>query len=109
MGRLAEGAALQPDCPLGMTRRVVSALIAMMTVAVMLLTFQAMRTIGAGLLASAGILGIVAGIATLRFEVREQLLAYLRDRHPTASPVSVRGRPTDTSSVRGRAAAPHRC
>ncbi|GAA3043945.1 mechanosensitive ion channel [Kitasatospora albolonga] len=48
---------------LSLTRRVVSALIAVVTVAVMLLTFQAMRTIGASLLASAGILGIVAGIA----------------------------------------------
>ncbi|GAA1198549.1 small-conductance mechanosensitive channel [Kitasatospora gansuensis] len=48
---------------LGLTRRVVSALIAVVTVAVMLLTFQAMRTIGASLLASAGIIGIVAGIA----------------------------------------------
>jgi small-conductance mechanosensitive channel len=48
---------------LGMTRRVVSALIAVVTVAVMLLTFQAMRTVGASLLASAGVIGIVAGIA----------------------------------------------
>ncbi|WP_457034041.1 mechanosensitive ion channel family protein [Kitasatospora sp. P5_F3] len=48
---------------LGMTRRVVSALIAVVTVAVMLLTFQTMRTVGASLLASAGIIGIVAGIA----------------------------------------------
>ncbi|MER5639665.1 mechanosensitive ion channel domain-containing protein [Kitasatospora sp. NPDC002227] len=44
-------------------RRVVSALIAVVTGAVMLLTFDAMRTVGASLLASAGILGIVAGIA----------------------------------------------
>ncbi|AUG76702.1 mechanosensitive ion channel protein [Kitasatospora sp. MMS16-BH015] len=44
-------------------RRVVSALIAVVTAAVMLLTFDAMRTIGTSLLASAGILGIVAGIA----------------------------------------------
>ncbi|MEU1288577.1 mechanosensitive ion channel domain-containing protein [Kitasatospora sp. NPDC005856] len=47
----------------GMLRRVVSALIVVVTVAVMLLTFSAMRTIGASLLASAGIIGIVAGIA----------------------------------------------
>ncbi|MFC8449672.1 mechanosensitive ion channel family protein [Kitasatospora sp. NPDC057223] len=48
---------------ISMLRRVVSAVIAVVTVAVMLLTFSAMRTIGASLLASAGILGIVAGIA----------------------------------------------
>lgn len=46
-----------------MLRRVVSAVIVVVTGAVMLLTFAAMRTIGASLLASAGILGIVAGIA----------------------------------------------
>ncbi|WP_327676352.1 mechanosensitive ion channel family protein [Kitasatospora sp. NBC_00458] len=44
-------------------RRVVSAVIVVVTVAVMLLTFSAMRTVGASLLASAGIIGIVAGIA----------------------------------------------
>ncbi|MEU3570367.1 mechanosensitive ion channel domain-containing protein [Kitasatospora sp. NPDC036755] len=48
---------------ISMLRRVVSALIVVVTVAVMLLTFSAMRTIGASLLASAGIIGIVAGIA----------------------------------------------
>ncbi|GAA0656389.1 mechanosensitive ion channel [Kitasatospora atroaurantiaca] len=48
---------------ISMLRRVVSALIAVVTVAVILLTFEAMRTIGASLLASAGIIGIVAGIA----------------------------------------------
>ncbi|WP_245984071.1 mechanosensitive ion channel family protein [Streptomyces tateyamensis] len=48
---------------LGMLRRVVSALIAVVTMAVMLLTFTAARTLGASLLASAGILGIVAGVA----------------------------------------------
>ncbi|WP_329494615.1 mechanosensitive ion channel family protein [Kitasatospora herbaricolor] len=48
---------------IGMLRRVVSAVIVLVTVAVMLLTFSAMRAVGAGLLASAGILGIVAGIA----------------------------------------------
>ncbi len=44
-------------------RRVASAVVVVVTVAVMLLTFSAMRSIGAGLLASAGIIGIVAGIA----------------------------------------------
>ncbi|MFE9421816.1 mechanosensitive ion channel family protein [Kitasatospora sp. NPDC006697] len=48
---------------LGLARRVLTALIAVVTVAVMLLTFGAMRTVGASLLASAGIIGIVAGIA----------------------------------------------
>ncbi|MFJ3216055.1 mechanosensitive ion channel family protein [Kitasatospora sp. NPDC086801] len=48
---------------IGMLRRVVSAVIVVVTIAVMLLTFSAMRTIGASLLASAGIIGIVAGIA----------------------------------------------
>ncbi|MFE2408790.1 mechanosensitive ion channel family protein [Kitasatospora sp. NPDC059408] len=48
---------------ISMLRRAVSAGIVIVTVAVMLLTFSAMRTIGAGLLASAGIIGIVAGIA----------------------------------------------
>ncbi|WP_224276958.1 mechanosensitive ion channel family protein [Streptomyces sp. LS1784] len=48
---------------ISMLRRVVSALIVVVTVAVMLLTFSAMRAIGASLLASAGIIGIVAGIA----------------------------------------------
>ncbi|MFB7664555.1 mechanosensitive ion channel family protein [Kitasatospora sp. NPDC056138] len=48
---------------IGMLRRVVSAVIAVVTAAAMLLTFHAMRTVGASLLASAGILGIVAGIA----------------------------------------------
>ncbi|MCC9308927.1 mechanosensitive ion channel family protein [Kitasatospora sp. RB6PN24] len=48
---------------LGMLRRVLSALIAVVTIAVMLLTFGAMRAVGTSLLASAGIIGIVAGIA----------------------------------------------
>ncbi|WP_037973145.1 mechanosensitive ion channel family protein [Streptomyces sp. NRRL WC-3742] len=48
---------------IGMLRRVVSAVIVVVTLAVMLLTFSAMRTVGASLLASAGIIGIVAGIA----------------------------------------------
>jgi small-conductance mechanosensitive channel len=44
-------------------QRVVSAIVAVMAVASMLLTFPAMRAAGASLLASAGILGIVAGVA----------------------------------------------
>ncbi|MGW3229632.1 mechanosensitive ion channel family protein [Kitasatospora sp. NPDC001095] len=48
---------------ISMLRSVVSALIVVVTVAVMLLTFSAMRTVGASLLASAGLIGIVAGIA----------------------------------------------
>ncbi|GAB2708685.1 mechanosensitive ion channel family protein [Kitasatospora kifunensis] len=48
---------------LSMLRRAVSAVIVAVTVAVMLLTFAEMRTIGASLLASAGIIGVVAGIA----------------------------------------------
>ncbi|MHC3475498.1 mechanosensitive ion channel family protein [Streptomyces sp. 7R007] len=43
--------------------RVVSAIVGVMAVAAMLLTFPAMRAAGASLLASAGILGIVAGVA----------------------------------------------
>ncbi|MGW2249755.1 mechanosensitive ion channel family protein [Kitasatospora sp. NPDC001660] len=48
---------------ISMLRRGVSAAIVVVTIAVMLLTFSAMRTVGASLLASAGIIGIVAGIA----------------------------------------------
>ncbi|MDH6132616.1 hypothetical protein P3T37_002001 [Kitasatospora sp. MAA4] len=48
---------------ISLLRRMVSALIAVVTVAVMLLTFAAMRTVGASLLASAGLIGVVAGIA----------------------------------------------
>ncbi|MFJ1752583.1 mechanosensitive ion channel family protein [Kitasatospora sp. NPDC088134] len=48
---------------LNMARRVGSALIWVVTGGAMLLTFDAMRTVGASLLASAGIVGIVAGIA----------------------------------------------
>ncbi|MCT9110822.1 mechanosensitive ion channel family protein [Streptomyces mirabilis] len=44
-------------------QRVVSAIVAVVAVASMLLTFPAMRAAGASLLASAGILGIVAGVA----------------------------------------------
>ncbi|OAH14433.1 mechanosensitive ion channel family protein [Streptomyces jeddahensis] len=44
-------------------QRVVSAVVGVVAAAAMLLTFPAMRTAGASLLASAGILGIVAGIA----------------------------------------------
>lgn len=44
-------------------QRVVSAVVAVVAAAAMLLTFPAMRTFGASLLASAGIVGIVAGVA----------------------------------------------
>jgi small-conductance mechanosensitive channel len=44
-------------------QRVVSAIVAVVAVASMLLTFPAMRAAGASLLASAGLLGIVAGVA----------------------------------------------
>ncbi|GAB7107779.1 mechanosensitive ion channel [Streptomyces phaeofaciens JCM 4814] len=43
--------------------RVVAAVVGVVAVAAMLLTFPAMRAAGASLLASAGILGIVAGVA----------------------------------------------
>ncbi|MGN5382300.1 mechanosensitive ion channel family protein [Streptomyces lasalocidi] len=43
--------------------RVVSAIVMVVAIAAMLLTFPAMRAAGASLLASAGILGIVAGVA----------------------------------------------
>ncbi|GAA2263498.1 mechanosensitive ion channel protein [Streptomyces ruber] len=43
--------------------RVVSAIVGVVAVAAMLLTFPAMRAAGASLLASAGIIGIVAGVA----------------------------------------------
>ncbi|MFF4499248.1 mechanosensitive ion channel family protein [Streptomyces sp. NPDC001401] len=43
--------------------RVVSAIVGVVAAATMLLTFPAMRAAGASLLASAGILGIVAGVA----------------------------------------------
>ncbi|MEU6378027.1 mechanosensitive ion channel domain-containing protein [Streptomyces sp. NPDC046909] len=43
--------------------RVVAAVVAVVAIAAMLLTFPAMRAAGASLLASAGILGIVAGVA----------------------------------------------
>lgn len=44
-------------------QRVVTAIVGVVAVASMLLTFPAMRAAGASLLASAGILGIVAGVA----------------------------------------------
>ncbi|MET9894046.1 mechanosensitive ion channel domain-containing protein [Streptomyces sp. NPDC006465] len=44
-------------------QRVVSAVVGVVAIAAMLLTFPAMRAAGASLLASAGILGIVAGVA----------------------------------------------
>ncbi|MFE6550894.1 mechanosensitive ion channel family protein [Streptomyces sp. NPDC057746] len=43
--------------------RVVAAVVGVMAVSAMLLTFPAMRAAGASLLASAGVLGIVAGVA----------------------------------------------
>jgi small-conductance mechanosensitive channel len=43
--------------------RVVSAIVIVVAIAAMLLTFPAMRAAGASLLASAGVLGIVAGVA----------------------------------------------
>ncbi|SEL73414.1 mechanosensitive ion channel family protein [Streptacidiphilus jiangxiensis] len=46
-----------------MLRRTAGALVILVTVGAMLLTFQEMRTLGASLLASAGLIGIVAGIA----------------------------------------------
>ncbi|MEU6013412.1 mechanosensitive ion channel domain-containing protein [Streptomyces sp. NPDC047515] len=44
-------------------QRVVTAIVAVVAVGAMLLTFPAMRTFGTSMLASAGVLGIVAGIA----------------------------------------------
>ncbi|MHA5048566.1 mechanosensitive ion channel family protein [Streptomyces sp. SD15] len=44
-------------------QRVLSAIVAVVAIASMLLTFPAMRAAGASLLASAGVLGIVAGVA----------------------------------------------
>lgn len=44
-------------------QRAVTAAVAVVAVAAMLLTFPAMRAVGASMLASAGVLGIVAGIA----------------------------------------------
>ncbi|MGW7104453.1 mechanosensitive ion channel family protein [Streptomyces sp. NPDC054838] len=44
-------------------QRAVTAVVSVVAVAAMLLTFPAMRTVGASMLASAGVLGIVAGIA----------------------------------------------
>lgn len=44
-------------------QRVVTAVAVVVAAAAMLLTFPAMRTVGASMLASAGVLGIVAGIA----------------------------------------------
>ncbi|MEZ0067579.1 small-conductance mechanosensitive channel [Streptacidiphilus sp. MAP12-20] len=46
-----------------MLRRATGALVALITVASMLLTYQGMRTFGASLLASAGLITVVAGIA----------------------------------------------
>ncbi|MFJ4836796.1 mechanosensitive ion channel family protein [Streptomyces sp. NPDC088746] len=44
-------------------QRVVTAVVATVAVAAMLLTFPAMQTVGTSMLASAGVLGIVAGVA----------------------------------------------
>ncbi|MEV6315058.1 mechanosensitive ion channel domain-containing protein [Streptomyces sp. NPDC051776] len=44
-------------------QRVVTAIVCVVGIALMLLTFPAMQTVGASMLASAGLLGIVAGIA----------------------------------------------
>lgn len=44
-------------------QRVVTAVVATVAIAAMLLTFPAMRTVGTSMLASAGVLGVVAGIA----------------------------------------------
>ncbi|MGP4002825.1 mechanosensitive ion channel family protein [Streptomyces sp. 8N706] len=44
-------------------QRVVTAIVGVVAAAAMLLTFPAMRTVGTSMLASAGLLGIVAGIA----------------------------------------------
>lgn len=48
---------------LTLIQRVVTALVGVVAVAAMLLTFPAMRAIGTSVLASAGLIGIVAGIA----------------------------------------------
>ncbi|OIV38373.1 hypothetical protein BIV57_06160 [Mangrovactinospora gilvigrisea] len=48
---------------LGMLRRVAVALIAVIAISSMLLTFPGVRAVGASLLASAGLIGIVAGVA----------------------------------------------
>ncbi|MFB8030737.1 MULTISPECIES: mechanosensitive ion channel family protein [unclassified Streptomyces] len=44
-------------------QRVVTAVVATVAIAAMLLTFPAMRTVGTSMLASAGVIGIVAGVA----------------------------------------------
>ncbi|WP_406149897.1 mechanosensitive ion channel family protein [Streptomyces sp. NBC_01012] len=44
-------------------QRVVTAVVATVAIAAMLLTFPAMRTVGTSMLASAGVVGIVAGVA----------------------------------------------
>ncbi|HEY3478438.1 MAG TPA: mechanosensitive ion channel domain-containing protein, partial [Streptomyces sp.] len=48
---------------LTLIQRVLTAIVAVIAVASMLFTFPAMRTVGASMLASAGIIGIVAGVA----------------------------------------------
>ena len=44
-------------------RRVATTIIVIMTIAAILFTFEGVRALGAGLLASAGVIGIVAGVA----------------------------------------------
>ncbi|MFH8980303.1 mechanosensitive ion channel family protein [Streptomyces varsoviensis] len=44
-------------------QRIVTAVVVVVTVAAMLLTFPAMKTVGTSMLASAGVIGIVAGVA----------------------------------------------
>lgn len=48
---------------LTLIQRVLSAIVSVIAIASMLFTFPAMRTVGASMLASAGIIGIVAGVA----------------------------------------------
>ncbi|WP_329560770.1 mechanosensitive ion channel family protein [Kitasatospora sp. NBC_01266] len=47
----------------GMLRRVSQAAIAVITLGAMLMTFPAVRTLGTSLLASAGLIGVIAGVA----------------------------------------------
>jgi small-conductance mechanosensitive channel len=78
--------------------RILKVVIAVVAVAAMLLTFPEVSALGTSILASAGIAGIVLGIAArpavenlpsawdLRCEIRERLVAYLQQRHPGALP-----------------------
>jgi len=78
--------------------------IVVLALAFMLLTFPQARAAGTSLLASAGILGVIVGVAArstvgnliaglqiafaepIRCEVRERLLAWLQQQHPGALP-----------------------